>query len=487
MATSHRRVARLKDHLVAFLVHFKPDRISRFVKAFGWAAACRQVGIEIRQFVRSMLDRGGKEPRVINNAGRIELQGLAKENVTVSVAIPVKNAGDQFRLLLSALRAQQGFKNVETVVVDSGSTDGSVEVARQFGARVVEILPEEFSHSYARNLAAEQAAGDYILFTVQDALPSSNLWLYELFAALKNNGVAAVSCAEYPREDADLFYRACSWAHYRFLEIDGKDRILSNPEIKNYLSLRKNAQLSDLACLLSKELFLKYRFNGNYAEDLELGLRLIQDGHKLALLSSTKVIHSHNRPAYYYLKRGYVDGVSLCQIFPDCPIQTIEPHRLLREIVFVRRSLESMIDRLAWLAGAVPVSTVSSLVRDHYRQFSRISQTGGVACLENHYLDRNFSVFLGGLDKKYGLTTDDKRERRGVFAGAVRDATGTILEYLDDAYEVVDEMVVEEFKSCLFKLFAFQCGTYLGACYFRGTAATKSALEEMNRELTAGV
>src|SRR5215510_11311738 len=131
MTTSSTTIARLKDHLPAFLVHFHPDRISRFVKAFGWAAACRQVGIEIRQFVRSTLDRGRNEPRVINNAGRIELQGGPKENVTVSVAIPVKNAGDQFQLLLSALRAQQGFKNVEIIVVDSGSTDGSVEVARQ--------------------------------------------------------------------------------------------------------------------------------------------------------------------------------------------------------------------------------------------------------------------------------------------------------------------------------------------------------------------
>ena len=71
MTTSRTTIARLKDHLPAFLVHFQPDRISQFVKAFGWAAACRQVGIEIRQFVRSTLDRGRNEPRVINNAGPI--------------------------------------------------------------------------------------------------------------------------------------------------------------------------------------------------------------------------------------------------------------------------------------------------------------------------------------------------------------------------------------------------------------------------------
>ena len=42
------------------------------------------------------------------------------------------------------------------LVVDSGSRDGSVEIARAHGARVIEIAPAEFGHGRTRNLAAEQ-------------------------------------------------------------------------------------------------------------------------------------------------------------------------------------------------------------------------------------------------------------------------------------------------------------------------------------------
>ena len=229
-----------------------------FVKLFGFVKTGAAVWRQVLELLRTL--------------------GEPNENVTVSVVIPVKNAGDDFRSLLSSLARQRGFKGVEIVVVDSGSSDLSVEMAREFGGKVLQISPEEFSHSYARNLAAENSSGDYILFTVQDALPSSDLWLHELFSALKKNDVAAVSCAEDPKNDADLFYRASCWSHYKFLEVDRQDRIFSKPEIENYFTLRKNAQLSNLACLISRKLFLEYKFRGNFAEDLELGLRLIRMG-----------------------------------------------------------------------------------------------------------------------------------------------------------------------------------------------------------------
>ncbi|MGD0281091.1 MAG: glycosyltransferase, partial [Dissulfurispiraceae bacterium] len=172
------------------------------------------------------------------------------QDVTVSVIIPTKNAGGEFELLMSVLSQQKGFKDLEIVVVDSGSSDGTLEIARSYGAKVVEIPSEKFSHSYARNLGAEHAIGNHLLFTVQDALPPSATWLYELAGKMKHTGVAALSCSETPREDVDMLYRVLSCNHMRFLEIDNGDRILSKPEKEDCVSLRKNGQLSDVACLI---------------------------------------------------------------------------------------------------------------------------------------------------------------------------------------------------------------------------------------------
>ncbi|HET8592797.1 MAG TPA: glycosyltransferase, partial [Solirubrobacterales bacterium] len=72
----------------------------------------------------------------------------------ISVVIPVRNGGEPMRRCLEAIRAQEVADEVEIVVVDSGSTDGTQELARSFGARVHEIEPHEFNHGATRNLGA---------------------------------------------------------------------------------------------------------------------------------------------------------------------------------------------------------------------------------------------------------------------------------------------------------------------------------------------
>jgi glycosyltransferase involved in cell wall biosynthesis len=268
--------------------------------------------------------------------------------VTVSVVIPTKNGGEDFRRLLATIANQRGFRRVETIVVDSGSADKTVELAEQFGAKIIKILPEEFSHSYARNLGASYASGEYLLFTVQDALPPSDSWLYELFSVIKSNDVVAVSCAEFPWESVDLFYRAITWNHYRFLEVDRQDRIMRYAGSEDHLTLRKNGQLSDLACLISKDVFTKYKYKTDYGEDLDLGLRLIKDGYEIAFLGSTRIIHSHNRPAYYYLKRGYVESVFLPRIFSDYPKVGNNLDRAIPDVLFTYQVIRSMVEERTW-------------------------------------------------------------------------------------------------------------------------------------------
>ena len=84
----------------------------------------------------------------------------------VSAIIPVKDGGRYLGEVLGAL-ARQGVD--EIVVVDSGSRDGSVEIARAAGARVEQIAPHAFGHGRTRNLGAELAQGELLAFLTQDA------------------------------------------------------------------------------------------------------------------------------------------------------------------------------------------------------------------------------------------------------------------------------------------------------------------------------
>jgi hypothetical protein len=91
------------------LAHFKPRLIVRFVKVFGFAAACRRAGIEIRQLVGSVSDGEPERIPVIHRGSGVESGSEPYENVSVSVVIPVKDAGEEFRPLLSSLMMQKGF------------------------------------------------------------------------------------------------------------------------------------------------------------------------------------------------------------------------------------------------------------------------------------------------------------------------------------------------------------------------------------------
>ena len=94
------------------------------------------------------------------------------------------------------------------------------------------------------------------------------------------------------------------------------------PDDCGYDAIRKNAQLNDVACAILKNVFLNYKYRGTYAEDLDLGLRLIKSGYHLALLSNTTVIHSHSRPAFYYLKRYFIDVITLKKKFNNFSVES---------------------------------------------------------------------------------------------------------------------------------------------------------------------
>ena len=130
-----------------------------------------------------------------------------------------------------------------------------------------------------------------------------------------HQGVTAVSCREEPRPGCDLLGRVSIFIHNSYMGVLHSDRIMQMPDKVSAETLRKNAQLSDLACLIRKDVFNQYRHRRNFA---------IRDGHRLALLSGVHVIHSHTRPAIYHFKRAIVDVNALNEMLPgyvggSCP------------------------------------------------------------------------------------------------------------------------------------------------------------------------
>src|SRR4051794_18367893 len=102
---------------------------------------------------------------------------------SVSVVVPVKDGARYLRELLDAVFAQRDAApaGLDVLVVDSGSRDRSVAIARAAGATVLEIDPATFGHGRTRNLGAERTTGDVIAFLTQDATPVPG-WLAGLLS-----------------------------------------------------------------------------------------------------------------------------------------------------------------------------------------------------------------------------------------------------------------------------------------------------------------
>jgi rhamnosyltransferase len=121
----------------------------------------------------------------------------------ISIVIPVKDGGADLARCLGSIARQEIDEEVEVVVIDSGSSDNSVGLARARGAIVREIPAQHFSHGASRNLGASLARGDVLVFVSQDAYPVDEHWLGRLVSPLREEPkVAGVYGRQLPHAGA---------------------------------------------------------------------------------------------------------------------------------------------------------------------------------------------------------------------------------------------------------------------------------------------
>ncbi|MCB0880424.1 MAG: glycosyltransferase family 2 protein [Thermoleophilia bacterium] len=124
-----------------------------------------------------------------------------------SVVVPAFNGIAELPECLDALRAQEAPFEYEVIVIDSGSTDGTVEMLEKRAAtgelRLHQIPNEEFGHGRTRNLGAKIARGEFVCFLTQDATPAHPGWLVEMLRPFDVFGprMACVFGKQVPRPD----------------------------------------------------------------------------------------------------------------------------------------------------------------------------------------------------------------------------------------------------------------------------------------------
>lgn len=113
------------------------------------------------------------------------------KNIDISVIVTTKNEEKMLPGLLLSL-SRQSFRNFETIVVDNFSTDGTMEVAKEYGIKVFSKGPER---SKQRNFGVEKSNGKYVLILDADMQLSENV-LEDLLKVVKKHKYAALTVPE---------------------------------------------------------------------------------------------------------------------------------------------------------------------------------------------------------------------------------------------------------------------------------------------------
>lgn len=224
-----------------------------------------------------------------------------------SIVILTKNGGDNFPRLLKRIFSQQYDGSYEVIVIDSGSTDGTLRATRPYPLILKVIRPEEFHHSRTRNLGAGMAQGEFVVFITQDALPVDNTWLQKLIDGFTDPGVAMVVGRQIAWENTKppekFFY------HYNFPEF----KIVVQSGAADYY--HDNVFISDVNSAYRKDILLKYRFAEDIvmAEDKEIAVRFLDNSYTIIYEPAAAVYHSHDYGLKDAFQRSLDFGLSLRQ------------------------------------------------------------------------------------------------------------------------------------------------------------------------------
>ena len=219
-------------------------------------------------------------------------------NVDVSILIRAKNEEKYIGKVLDVLFSQT-YKNIEIIIVDSGSSDRTLKIARSYPVQIYEIKPEEFTWGYSLNYGFKRAKGKFVVNLSAHALPLSNDWLEKLIAQFDDDQVAAVMSNNLPLPDCNPFDRRGLIKKYNIprQEIKGGPPYI----FANYSSVIRKSVWEEIP----------YDETLTYAEDHDWAIKVGERGYKIMYEPEAETYHSHNETLRQIYKRSYVEACAL--------------------------------------------------------------------------------------------------------------------------------------------------------------------------------
>jgi rhamnosyltransferase len=227
---------------------------------------------------------------------------------SVSIVLPTRNGAETLPAILDALWAQRITGQMEIIAVDSGSTDGTLDLLAARVHTLLQVPSREFNHGLTRNLGIAQARHEWVVLLVQDALPVSDGWIEAITRPLRHDAtLAGVFARQQPRPDASAITRHYLRTWIASAEAGWTSRLPGG--LAEWTALAPTERLrrcvfDNVASCVRRSVWLNHPLPAtSMAEDLQWAREVLLAGYSLAFVPDAVVLHSHERSARYEFER----------------------------------------------------------------------------------------------------------------------------------------------------------------------------------------
>lgn len=219
-----------------------------------------------------------------------------------SIIIRAFNEEKHIGKLLKGI-SEQTFQDYEIILVDSGSTDKTLNFAARYPVQVVHIRPEEFTFGRSLNMGIEAAQGEFIVIISAHCYPANADWLENLLKPLEEDEVA-VSYGKQRGGETNQ-YSEHQW--FRNYFPDESVRHQGHPYCHN-----ANAAIR-------RSFWEQQKYNELLTglEDLAWGSWAMAEGHAISYAADAEIIHLHDEGSKTVYNRYRREAMAMKQILPE--------------------------------------------------------------------------------------------------------------------------------------------------------------------------
>lgn len=224
----------------------------------------------------------------------------------ISIICPIYNGEQYIEALHDNILNQELEDNqyIEILYVLTKSSDNSEEMLKKLNCNYTLIEPKDFSHSKTREMMAEKATGEIIVFISQDIKMKNDLWLKNLITPIiKGECEASFSRQICENNTIEKYTREKNYPE--------ESRIVSKNDIEKYGLI--TFFYSDASSAVSTKIYRELNaYDGKdilINEDMYFAHKLIHAGYRIKYCAESEVYHSHEFTFKQLYNRYYDTGV----------------------------------------------------------------------------------------------------------------------------------------------------------------------------------